>query len=59
MESEILCLTCAAWVDCGEREKKPWGFCLARDLFTYTAETRCTEYSEGKPITEDEFENAK
>lgn len=59
MESEILCLTCAAWVDCGERENKPRGFCLTRDLFTYTAEIRCNDYIKGNPVTEKEFESAK
>ena len=36
---------------------KPYGFCLAQDLFTYTAETSCGEYSEGKPLTEEEFDS--
>lgn len=54
---EILCESCSYWVDCGMEDGKPYGFCLAQDLFTYTAETSCGEYSEGKPLTEEEFEH--
>lgn len=51
------CSHCCRWVDC-----KTKGFCLAKDLFTYTEleeDAECPEYQEGKPIPEDEFEEAQ
>jgi hypothetical protein len=54
---EILCESCCHWVDCGEKDGKPYGFCLNLDLFTYTAKTACAEYDEGKPVTEEEFDS--
>lgn len=59
MSKPILCTTCAAWVDCGKKDGKPYGFCLCQDLFTYTAETKCADYVNGTAMTEKEFENAK
>ena len=56
MENDILCKSCAHWVDCGERDGKPWGFCISRDLYTYTSCTRCGDYDRGEPMTEAEFE---
>ena len=56
---EILCRTCNIWVDCGKKDGKPHGFCLARDLFTYTEETECMDYSKGQPSTEAEYEEAQ
>ena len=54
----ILCKTCCKWVDCTRSDNKPDGFCLDRDLFTHTAEERnCTDYAEGKPLTEKEWED--
>ena len=50
----ILCKTCAYWVDCNSDRS----FCLVRDLFTATAETECDDYKEGKPMTEQEYEDA-
>ena len=51
------CAHCKKWVDCGAK-----GFCLAKDLFTYTELPECStclDYVEGEPITEDEFEEAQ
>jgi len=51
------CSHCIKWVDCGAK-----GFCLCKDLFTYTEleeDETCPDYSEGTPITEDEFEEAQ
>ena len=59
IEKPILCKSCIYWVDCGEKENKPYGFCLAEDLFTYTARKHCNDYTKGTPITEEEFENAE
>lgn len=58
MKKEVLCLTCICWVDCGEKDGSPHGFCLACDLFTYKAETRCADYIKGEPIPVEEFDNA-
>lgn len=57
MIGTVLCKTCCHWVDCGEKDGKPYGFCLNLDLFTYTAKTACAEYDEGKPVTEEEFDS--
>ena len=57
MEKEILCKSCICWVDCGERDGKPHGFCLCEKLFTYTTRTQCADYVNGDPTTEKEFEN--
>ncbi len=54
---EILCKNCIKWVNCGNKENRPYGFCLAEDLFTYTARTKCSEYTEENPITENEYED--
>ena len=56
MKKDILCKFCAHWVDCGEKGGEPWGFCVFRDLYTYTAYTRCGDYDRGEPMTEAEFE---
>ena len=51
------CSHCKKWVDCGSK-----GFCLCKDLFTYTELLECAscpDYVEGEPITEDEFEEAQ
>ena len=51
------CSHCTKWVDCGAK-----GFCLCKDLFTYTELLECAscpDYVEGTPITEDEFESAQ
>ena len=51
------CSHCTKWVDCTTK-----GFCLAKDLFTYTEleeDAVCPDYAEGTPITEDEFEEAQ
>ena len=53
---DILCKTCAAWVDCGLKDDKPYGFCLMCDLFTYTAATTCPNHVDGEPIPEKEYE---
>ena len=53
---KILCKSCLYWVDCGEKESKPYGFCLIESLFTYTAKTRCNDYECGTPVSEQEFE---
>ena len=52
--SEILCKTCAAWVDCKDK-----GFCLCENLFTYTARTKCSDYVKGTPITEEELDEGE
>jgi hypothetical protein len=49
------CSHCTKWVDC-----KTKGFCLVRDLFTYTdieEEEDCPDFVDGEPQTEEEFEN--
>ena len=51
------CSHCTKWVDC-----KTKGFCLVRDLFTYTdieEEEDCPDFVDGEPITEDEFESSQ
>lgn len=57
MKKDVLCETCNFWVDCTREDNKPHGFCICRDLFTYTYETRCKDYAKGTPISEDDFEN--
>lgn len=52
----ILCKSCVFWVNCSKPDKKNYGFCLVRDLFTYTAKTKCSDYTKGKPMTEQEYE---
>lgn len=54
-DSPILCRTCCHWVDCGEKDGEPHGFCVMRDLYTYTAYTQCAEYLEGELIDESEM----
>ena len=46
-----LCRKCNFWVDCDSK-----GFCLMRDLFTYTDESECQDYAEGEPMKEKEYE---
>ena len=53
-----LCKSCSAWVDCGEKDNEPHGFCLQESLFTYTARKICSGYIKGVPLTEEEFELA-
>ena len=48
----ILCKTCVFWVDCNNENS----FCLVRDLFTPTFNTKCRDYKEGNPMTEKEYE---
>lgn len=55
----ILCKSCVFWVNCSKPDKKNYGFCLVRDLFTYTAKTKCSDYTKGKPMTEQEYEEIK
>ena len=50
---KILCETCQFWVRC---ENDDSSFCLCRDLFTPTHATECRDYSEGEPMTEEEFD---
>lgn len=57
MNNEVLCKKCVAWVDCGEKENKSYGFCLQEPLFTYTARTECSDHIEGTPSTEQDYEN--
>lgn len=52
---DILCESCAHWVDCGG----PSSFCLIEDLFTATARKECPNYEEGVPCTEEEWEKAQ
>lgn len=47
------------WVNCGEKDCKPHGFCLYEPLFTYTERNHCNDYVEGKPTTEEEWEKAQ
>lgn len=56
MNKKILCKTCIFWVDC-TKDNKPKGFCLLEDLFTYTDKEVCENYTEGKPVTEAEYED--
>ncbi len=53
---ETLCESCIAWVKCKNKDNSEYGFCLLRDLFTYTAETQCNDYIKGNPLTEEEYE---
>jgi hypothetical protein len=53
---EIICSKCSSWVDCGIKYGERYGFCLLQDLFTYTARTDCVDFTEGKPLTEKEYD---
>ena len=58
-KSECLCSKCSIWVDCGWKNGIPHGFCIMKDLFTYTHKKIgdcCVDYQEGKPISEKEWE---
>lgn len=58
MKDDVLCAKCACWVDCSKNGKAK-GFCLSKDLFTYTKiplSVICPDYVEGNPITEKEYE---
>lgn len=46
-----LCRKCNLWVDCGVK-----GFCLVRNLFTYTDKSECKDYAKGEPMKEKEYE---
>ena len=35
------------------------GFCLEEDLFTYTEKTICGDYTKGKPMTEEEWDECE
>ena len=51
------CSHCTKWVFC-----KTKGFCLVKDLFTYTEleeDAVCPDFVEGEPQTEEEFESAQ
>ena len=51
------CSHCIKWVFC-----KTKGFCLVKDLFTYTEleeDAVCPDFVEGEPQTEEEFESAQ
>ncbi len=52
----MLCKTCNFWVDCGKKNRKPHGFCLCEDLFTYTAKQKCVNYAKGTPMTAEKWE---
>ena len=52
----MLCQKCNFWVDCSD-EQGVRGFCLRRDLFTYTGTDRCSDFSEGEPMPVEEFDN--
>lgn len=54
---EIVCTKCSCWVDCS-RGEETYGFCLTEPLFTYTAKTRCSDFIDGTPLTEKEFDEA-
>lgn len=57
-DEKCLCIHCLKWVNCDSEgdSKSPYGFCLVKDLYTYTACERCSDYTEGEPFTESEFE---
>ena len=55
--SDVLCKTCSKWVDCKNDDNVSLGFCLSEELFTFTERESCENYSEGKPMTEEEFDN--
>ena len=51
------CSHCTKWVEC-----KTKGFCLVKDLFTYTEleeDAVCPDFVEGEPQTEEEYESAQ
>ena len=52
-----ICEQCSAWINCGEKDKKPYGFCLWEDLYTYTERSWCKEFSEGRPMDIKEYES--
>ncbi len=56
--NDVLCTHCTWWVNCPREENAVHGFCLLKDLFTYTAEKECSEHSEGLPLSEEEYEDA-
>ena len=59
MKDNVLCAKCACWVDCSTSQKV-YGFCLSKDLFTYTkvkTTENCIDYVEGNPLTEKEYES--
>lgn len=52
-----LCHSCTAWVDCSEKDKLH-GFCLCKELYTYTLEKHCNDYVKN-PLIEENFEEPK
>lgn len=63
MTDDVLCTHCIKWVKCtphkNSKVQEPYGFCLAEDLFTYTARNRCKEFTAGECCTEQEWEMAQ
>lgn len=57
MEEPVLCYTCNCWVDCGQKDGERYGFCLCKDLYTYTRSVSCSDYVKDEPLTEEAFEN--
>lgn len=59
----VLCTHCNNWVKCTPHEKarirEPYGFCITEYLFTYTAKDKCKDFVEGKPMSEEEWEEAQ
>lgn len=51
----MICDRCALWVE----TETGHGFCVVRDLFTYTNESECEGFIEGKPSTIEEWEKAQ
>lgn len=59
-KSECICCNCSHWVNCGWKNGKPYGFCIMKDLFTYTCKSTndcCIDFDKGKPISSDEWED--
>lgn len=49
----VKCHTCEYWVCCDE--KKKLGFCLLRNLYTFTKSYHCKEHFEGEYMLLSEF----
>lgn len=62
-EKSVICETCRLWVKCKASDKakvaESHGFCVVRDLFTYTAETKCKDHQKGEPMSEKDWEECQ
>ena len=52
-KSDCLCYSCTHWVNCGWQNGKPLGFCILKDLYTYTCKSTdecCMDFDKGENI---------